>query len=278
MRIETAIIKCEFCDFVFDLKKYKEEMEKIVKPYAEESVKIFHLYYNDHDKQIEKLIALNKKYNKQFGTVSQMFKPDTYQKDDNYFANFICKKCNKFSANLYNFMNRIDQRLLRLRKKGKDEEGICLVYFGVVFDSKKQIYTLPKRKNLQKLDYISYVQIHRDNWLSSKNYSVEDRILYDFHETFSFDYSNLTFIFSGKFTDNIEVFLTDNTIFFVKNLISLDIVDIKKFSSDLCFNQDLEKFTSYIKILENLFVQTFFWKMKWKNDFKDILAKIFSYM
>ncbi len=94
MRIENVIIKCELCDFVFDSKKYTEEWEKIIKPYAKESYEIFHLNYNNPDKQIEKSSALSKKYRKQFETLRQMFKPDTYQKDDNYFANFICKKCN----------------------------------------------------------------------------------------------------------------------------------------------------------------------------------------
>ena len=67
--------------------------------------------------------------------------------DSSYSKNdYICKNCNRFSANLYNFFNSVKFRLKEMRASNRRKKGIRLVYFGIVFDSRFQIYSPSERK------------------------------------------------------------------------------------------------------------------------------------
>jgi len=276
MKIETANIKCEFCDSVFDSSydtSYDARIENLVKPYTKDLIRIYNETScgKDENKFIQLDFNLTKKY-------SNRIKKYEMERD------YICKNCNRFSANLYNFLKSVKFRLKTIRESNRRKEGIRLEYFGIIFDSKFQLYSSSNsdRKYQNELDYIcgrylyekSYDHIiFKEKYFFSKNYLPWDEIWYEISETFSFDYKKLTFIFTGKFTDEIKEWLTKRTIDFIEKLISLEIIKLEKFFSNIINKSEVEKFISYIQILDDIFLFSFVIK---SIEINQIFDKLFQ--
>jgi hypothetical protein len=264
MRIETANIKCEFCDSVFDSSydpNYDARIENLIKPYAKDRSRIYNLSYKDENKfhrvfdenkHIQLLSNLKKKYSKRF-------------KEYRIKSDYICKNCERFSANLYNALSSIEFRLREMRKLNRSRSGVHLEYFGIVLDSKYQLYSSINNDFQYKLDYISGRFLHElvnpnKKYFSVGNFDPKAKISYERCETFSFNHKNLKFLFTGIFTTEIKNCLIEKTIEFIDHIISLDIVnltDINVFDLD---KSEIEKFNSYIFILEDIFFFMFMTK------------------
>lgn len=174
----------------------------------------------------------------------------------------ICERCNRFSANLYNFAKDTYYRLKLLKSLDRDDERNRLEYLGIVFDSTFQVYPISERKNQNKLDYISgrYLYENSDFYKKTKksfcseNLTAQDLISLRRAETFSFNYNKLTFIFTGEFTSEIRNGLIENTTNFIEHLFSLDIIKYENLCSDILCEPEVEKLASYIQILEDILV------------------------
>jgi len=181
-------------------------------------------------------------------------------------ADCICKRCNRFSANLYIDLKGVNYRLKYVKKIFREDKGNRLQYLGIVFDSTFQVYPISGRDQ-NKLDYISgrYLYENSDFYKNKKtkktflseNVTGRDLILYKERETFSFDYNKLTFIFTGGFTTEIKKWLIEETTRFIERLFSLDIIKYENLCSDISSEAEFEKLTSYILILEDFFLFSF---------------------
>ena len=155
----------------------------------------------------------------------------------------------------------------------------CFEYFGIVFDSKLQLYSCFNDKFQYELDYISKRFIYEKDNPEKKNMyypsfgHIETKILYEKCEIFSFNYKNLKFIFAGMFTSKIKNYLIRKTTDYIDyiishnivnlsniNIFNIDSLEIEKILADInVFHVnkfEIEKINSYIFILEDIFLLT----------------------
>jgi len=269
-------IKCEICMNNFDSSYDPDRDSRIaglIKPYVKDLSEIYSLSYKnsdkfhydfDENKYIQLLSVLQKKYREQF-------------KKYRIKSNYICKSCGHFSVNLYNSLKSIEYRLEELRKINRKQKGIRLEYFGIVFDSKLQLYSCFNDKFQYELDYISKRFIYEKDNPEKKNMyypsfgHIEAKILYEKCEIFSFNYKNLKFIFAGMFTSEIKNYLIQKTTDYIDyiishnivnlsniNIFNIDSLEIEKILADInVFHVnkfEIEKINSYIFILEDIFL------------------------
>lgn len=255
MRIETANIRCEFCDSIFDSNydpNYDARIENVIKPYVEDLSKLFSLSYKeesnfrlifDEDKFSQLHSNLQKKYSKRF-------------KEYEIKTDYICKSCGRFSATLYNALRSVEFRIKEIRDlyhrlAYRDQEEIRLEYFGIIYDLKFQY----------ELDYISKRFIYEKDNPGKKNityfsfgHSLEAKISYERCETFSCNYEKLTFLFTGIFTTEIKNCLIEKTIDFVEHLGVHNVINFPSFENPSLNTTEIKKFNSYICILEDVFL------------------------
>jgi len=256
----TINISCEHCGYIYDFVYF--EGGNICKKCNRFSA---NLYKNSKFKDIINSIEIDKLIQSQKRKYKNKIKCENcgYIYDYILFEDdCICKKCNRFSANLYNFSKEVKYRLKSLKKLHRWNKGNRLDYLGIVFDSTFQVYPISERENQNTLDYISrrYFYENPDVYKKNKediyleNFVPNDLISYEKGETFSFDYNKLTFIFTGEFTSEIRKGLIENTTRFIEHLFSLDIIKYENLCSDIPCEAEVEKLASYIQILEHFFV------------------------